>query len=308
MRIALTGVSGFIGAHIAKHAVEHGHQVTGLVRATSKREHIAPFVDRFVVGDQAHEGAWPELFEGADAVVHNSMDWQAMRSGDLREHLSKNLDASLAFLAASRPRPFVFISSVAVHHDIRPRWQGQVDEDHPLRPSSLYGACKAAIEAHLWSEHYSGGHGVDGAPRHVVSIRPAAVYGPVMAPGHRSWCDDIFESIKQGEPFEREGGGKFVHVADVAEAVVRSLETPDASPHPFNLADCYARWSDIAVFAAEALGADASIKHVSPTSPENMFTHDAAKTTLGVPLDRGHQGLREHMRHLASQTAAGASA
>ena len=50
MNIALTGASGFIGSVIAKHAANHGYSVTALVRETSKREHIEPYVSRFVTG------------------------------------------------------------------------------------------------------------------------------------------------------------------------------------------------------------------------------------------------------------------
>ncbi|MCA9294357.1 MAG: NAD(P)-dependent oxidoreductase [Phycisphaerales bacterium] len=299
MKIALTGVSGFIGSHIARRAAARGDRIIGLVRESSVRAHVVPFVERFVVGDQADESVWSDLFDGADAVVHNSMDWQALRDPDLHDHLQRNLAASIQFLIASRPRPFALISSVAVHHDMRPRWQGEIDEDHPLRPSSMYGACKAALEAHCWAEHYGGTHGPDNTPRHVVALRPAAVYGPIMVPHHRSWSDNIFEAIKQGEAFDKPGGGKFVHVEDVADAVLASLREPEASAQAFNLADCYARWTDVAQFAADALGTKAQITHVSPEQPQNMFDPSAARTVLCVGLSRGHEGLREHMRHLA---------
>ncbi len=305
MRIALTGVSGFIGSHIAKRAVERGDTVVGLVRTTSKREHIAPYVERFVPGDQADESVWPELFDGVDAVVHNSMDWQAMRNTDPHEHLQRNLASAIQFLIASRPLPFVLISSVAVHHDIRPRWAGSIDEDHPLRPSSMYGACKAAIEAHLSAEHYSGNHGAGDTLRHVVSIRPAAVYGPVLTEGQRSWCDDIFERVRRGKSVTKEGGGKFVHVEDIADGVLASVRTPEASSQAFNLADCYARWTDVAQYAADALGITPEISHVSPEEPKNMFDAAAARSVLGLGLDRGHDGLRAHMSHLASCVSAG---
>src|SRR5689334_1552724 len=103
MRIALTGVSGFIGSVVARHLHQAGHSVTGLVRASSRREHLQPFVDRFIVGDQADESAWPALLDGADCVIHNSMDWEALRSGDVERHLKSNLLGTLKFLRVSAP-------------------------------------------------------------------------------------------------------------------------------------------------------------------------------------------------------------
>ena len=167
MRIALTGVSGFIGSEIARQLHGAGHTVTGLVRESSRRDHIEPFVDRFVVGDQADERCWDDLLDGAECVVHNSVNWRTMTGGqiDFDEHLRSNVLGSLRFLKASAPRQFIFMSTIAVHHDMKPRWDGRIDEDHPLRPGTDYGAYKASIEAHLWAEHYRDG-------RHTSAIRP----------------------------------------------------------------------------------------------------------------------------------------
>src|SRR6056297_3576782 len=98
MHIALTGASGFIGSAIARHLHEHGHTVAALVRETSRRDHIEPFVDRFVVGNQDDESAWPDLLEGADAVIHNSVDWGPLRAKDQPTHGESNLLASIRFL------------------------------------------------------------------------------------------------------------------------------------------------------------------------------------------------------------------
>ena len=76
MRIAVTGVSGFIGSYLARHLTAAGHSITGLVRGTSRRDHIAPFVDRFIVGEQSDESRWPELLDGADCIIHNSVSWE----------------------------------------------------------------------------------------------------------------------------------------------------------------------------------------------------------------------------------------
>ncbi|MCA9286659.1 MAG: NAD(P)-dependent oxidoreductase, partial [Phycisphaerales bacterium] len=283
MRVAITGGSGFIGS-VAIHAIARaGHSVTALVRPESRRDHIEASVDRFVVGEHDDESAWPQLLEGAEVVVHSSVDWPALHSGDEHRHLRSNLLGSIRLLHASRPLPFVYLSSIAVHHDMRPRWEGRVDEDHPLRPSSAYGALKAALESHLWAEHFGQG-------RATTALRPCAVYGidPTL---ERSHGYEIIRMLRARKPFQRSGGGKFVHVDDVAAAIVACLGNPLAAGRPFNLVDCYARWSDLAQMAAEELAVDASIDHSSPPEPRNMFTKDAA-ASLGVRLDRGHAGIR----------------
>lgn len=291
MRIALTGVSGFIGSAIARHLHEGGHQVTGLVRETSRRDHIEPFVDRFVAANQDDESAWPALLDGADAVIHNSVDWGPIRAKDQRTHGESNLLASIRLLHVAAPRPFVFMSTIAVHHDMRPRWEGRIDEDHPLRPGGEYGAYKAGVEAHLWAAHHESG-------QHTAAIRPCAVYGidPNLS---RSHGHALIEKMKRGEPIDKPAGGKFVHVEDVAAATVAALQ-PAAAGKPFNLVDCYARWADWALIAQDLLGTSVSIDTSSPPEPKNVFLKDQARS-LGCPepfLDRGHDGIREHLAQL----------
>lgn len=294
MRVAITGVSGFIGSVLAHRFAADGWRVTGLVRRTSRREHVAAVVDRLVEGDQADSSAWPDLLDDADVVVHNSTDW-ALRT-DPDGYARSNLLGSLGLLHASAPRPFVFVSTIAVHHDMRPRWGGVVDEDHPARPGNAYGAYKAGVEAFLWAERHE-------RARACAAVRPCAVYG-IDPKLERSIGHPILAGIARADAFTRPGGGKFVHVDDVASAVLACAASPEHAPPVLNLVDCYARWADWAQLASEILGVEAAIDFSSPSAPRNTF--DCAAARALVPDDpaflaRGHQGIRGHLTELASR-------
>jgi len=295
MRVAVTGVSGFLGSYIVKHLCESGHEITGLVRETSRRDHIENAVDRFVVGDHADESVWDDLFDGADGVIHCSVNWQPMRGGtdNLDEYFKSNLNPSIKMINAAGKRQFIFISTIAVHHDMSPRWNGLIDEEHPLRPGSLYGAYKAAIEAHLWHAHLATG-------QNTCAIRPCAVYG--IDPNlKRSYGIGILRRANSGKkPLHKPGGGKFVHVEDVAQAVANAVGNENVAGKPFNMVDCYARWADWAKLACKIVGHDDSaVDYSSPAEPANQFKKDSVQNILGVEMNRGLGGIETYMQELA---------
>lgn len=294
MRIALTGISGFIGSIAARQLHKNGHQITGFVRTTSRRDHVEPYTDRFVIGEQSDDSCWEELLDGADCLVHNSVDWAPIRENDPIRHWQTNLVGSLRLIRAAMPRQVIFISTIAVHHDMRPRWQGVIDEDHPLRPNGLYGAYKAAVEDHLWGLRFKEG-------LNFAALRPCGVYG-IDPRLDRSHGYDLIKRINRNEPLDKPGGGKFVHVEDVAAAIVACVGNPEANAKVVNLVDCYARWADWATYACEIMGVQREIDFSSPSQPKNAFAKDAANA-LGIALDRGHEGIKQHLRELLERVA-----
>lgn len=304
MIIALTGASGFLGAAITHRLAHAGHEVVALVRPTSRTDHIEPAVSRFVVGDHADPSVWPDLLAGADALVHNSFDWSALKSGSLPRHLRSNLDGSLGLLDACHHAGvdrFIYMSSVAVHHAMSDRWKGVIDEDHPLRPRGLYGACKAAVEAHLWAAHHSWG-------MHTVALRPSAVYGVEPVRLDRSHGYTQIRTLLDGgrvSPENFPGGGKWVHVEDVAGATLAAVQRDAAAGRAFNLADCYAKFTLLGRLAAQALGLPDDRVTLDDSPPaKNRFEKTATREVLGVSLDRGEDGLSAYIRELVSAVRA----
>ncbi|MBS7585997.1 NAD(P)-dependent oxidoreductase [Ancylobacter defluvii] len=107
-----------------------------------------------------------------------------------------------------------------------------VDEATPLRAIGTYGASKIAGECA--ARAYAAEHGVE-----VVILRPCWVCGP----RRRTACmiRTMIDNALQGRP-TRLGYGRgfprqFVHVDDVAEAVLSSISAPAAVGHAINLSD-----------------------------------------------------------------------
>src|SRR3954451_14400561 len=297
MLVALTGASGFIGSFTARALHGAGHRVRALVRATSRREHIAPYVAEWRVGDAADPQAIAGLVAGADAVIHNAADWSALRQSP-GTNFQRNVLSSLCLLEAARQaevRQFLFVSSAAFYHAILPSANGRIDDGHPTWPSSLYGAYKASVEPHLKAYHTEYG-------MNTSAWRPAAVYGVDPDLPRSQWYDLVRTAASTGT-IDTPQGGKITHVQDVADALTLAVGDESVAGDFYNLVDRYLYWQQAAEFAKEITGADAKITDRKGTGPKNQF--DCAKAIAfferhgnHVALRRGLEGVHEYVAEL----------
>src|SRR4051812_24929275 len=267
MLIALTGASGFVGSQTAQSLHRAGHEVRALVRPTSRRDHIAPYVTELYEGDQHDPQTMAGLVAGVDAVIHAAVDWHAREQGP-NPNFQRNVLASLQLLEAARlasvPQ-FLFVSSVAVYHDILQ--DRKLDENHPTWPSSIYGAYKAAVEPHLKAYHFAYG-------MNTSSWRPAAIYGLDPDLPRSQWYD-LVKTAKEGGTIDTDKGGKITHVQDVADALTLAVGDEKTAGQFYNLVENYMYWQGAAELAKELSKSDATIHDRTGLGPKNMF--DTAK-------------------------------
>lgn len=178
---------------------------------------------------------------------------------------------------------------MAVHQDMSHR-KPDSPEPHDLLPGSYYAAYKSAVEAHLRAEHADG--------RTTTVLRPCRTYG-IDPHVERSEGYDLIERLRRGEGIRRPGWGRWVHVDDVAAAIVATVGSDAASGRAYDLVDCYARHADWAAMAAEVLGVRADIDFSGPTEPASRRDAGASRP-LGVAFDRGTEGIRRHLAELAA--------
>ena len=294
---ALTGASGFIGAKTAESLKSRGHRVRALVRPTSRRDHIQPFVDEWREGDAAREQDLAGLVAGADAVIHAAADWEALDRGP-GPNFDRNVLPSLQLLEHSRQagvEQFLFVSSVAVYDQILESAGGRITEETPAWPGSLYGAYKASIEPHLKAYHRTYG-------LNTSAWRPAAVYGidPVLP--HSQW-HDLIKTAKDGGRISTDQGGKITHVQDVADALALAVGDPRVAGEFYNLVDSYMYWQTAAEFAGELAGSRSTIEDRRGRGPKNQFDTTKAQSFFSrhnnqQALRRGTDGVREYVAEL----------
>jgi GDP-4-dehydro-6-deoxy-D-mannose reductase len=187
MRALVTGVSGFVGGHLAEHLVQEGDLVVGFSasgRWPPALAHLAQSVriERFDLVAQA-EADLAELVsrKQPDVIYHLAAQSNPQGSlADSRGTWALNLGGSLNLLEAvnsSARKPRVILVSSGVCYGNPSPELIPVREDCPLRPSTPYAASKAAVDL-LGIQHYLA-HGTD-----VVVVRPFNHAGPRQSPSY----------------------------------------------------------------------------------------------------------------------------
>ena len=183
--IVVTGAGGRIGSHLTRSLLSDGHVVRAFGLEGERRlEKLEQFGADVVIGDLEQADTLPGLVRGADVVCHLAA---ALTTHDVTDDrfVDVNLRGTFNLLAAvceAAPdlRRFVYTSSDAVY------WTGggspalylPVDECHPRRPGTVYGATKVGAEelCRAFAHSY-------GVPFSVMRPSPTAEPGELVDPG-----------------------------------------------------------------------------------------------------------------------------
>jgi GDP-4-dehydro-6-deoxy-D-mannose reductase len=150
MRILITGITGFVGSHLAEYALAQGVEVCGSYRWRSKTENIEHLRDRLqlVECDLRDLSSVQHLLEVAqpDAIAHLAAQsfvgssWQAPA-----ETLLTNIGAQVNLLEAVRQRarkPRFLVVGSSEEYGAVEESELPITEDNPLRPLSPYAVSK----------------------------------------------------------------------------------------------------------------------------------------------------------------------
>ena len=211
--ILLTGAAGLIGRLIHRLLRERGDTVIAVDRAGGKD---------IVACDLSEIHRLHELGASAMSIVHcGAISGPMVARDNPYLIVTSNIVGTANILELARIRRMrrvVYCSSVSAYGNT-PNGLDPVPEDVPLMPTSVYGATKAAGEQLV--NGYAIQYGVDG-----VSLRPSWVYGP----GRTTDCAirTMIEDAQAGRPtrfpFGRDFFRQYVHVEDVAAAILSALD------------------------------------------------------------------------------------
>lgn len=229
MRIAVTGGTGYLGAHTVKSLLEGGHSVRLLVAPGCSDEPVIPRLRELgplevLDGDIRDMGVVSSLLAGCEAVLHAA---GVVGTNDRLEKLMWDINAHATEAILNRAvvaglDPVVSVSSYSA---LFPPPNGVIGPDSPTVPGrSAYARTKA------YGERVARRLQDEGAP--VVVTYPSSVVGPAFgtAPGvtERGWAPIVKYRMA---PVVR-GGMAMVDVRDIGR-VHEALMRPGRGPHRY---------------------------------------------------------------------------
>ncbi len=244
MRFFVTGTAGFIGFHLARTLLAHGHEVVGFDAVTDyydvslKRARLALLGQDpgFVAVEARLEDAdrlQAAVQEGqADVVVHLAAQAGVRYSLEHpHSYIQSNIVGTANLLEAlrlTRPRCLIFASSSSVYGGNRKIPFSE--SDRADAPVSLYAATKKAGEELVHSFAH-----LSGVPS--TCVRLFTVYGPWGRPDMALFR--FVERMLAGKPIDVYGEGRmqrdFTFIDDVVHALVRLVDCPpqtgERTPH-----------------------------------------------------------------------------
>lgn len=228
MRVLITGISGFIGGHLARRLLAEGEAVRGLVRNPTKVRWLEHYGAELVVGNLLDPASLRRAVEGCTAVLHAAA-WTGSPVLDEEEAWATNVNGTGYLLAAARAtsvQRFVYFSSVAVYGLNR----SAVITEAASTPivGELYPDSKIAAEKLVRTAQRQG--------LATTIIRPAATYGPAGT----AWTIRPIEQIKAGRLVllgKDEGLVNPGYIDNLVDGVLLALRSPAAIGETFNLCD-----------------------------------------------------------------------
>ncbi len=115
MKIFVTGATGFLGSHVARHLLANGADLRLLTRVTSRVDNIADLPAEHTVGDLRDVESLKRGMAGCEVVFHVAADYRLWAVNG-QELYQSNVDGTSNILQAAREsgvRRVVYTSSVA---------------------------------------------------------------------------------------------------------------------------------------------------------------------------------------------------
>lgn len=243
-RVLVTGGTGYIGSTITAMLLDKGHEVTVFDR---HREPVPPPA-RFIQGDIRHVAAILQALDGIDAVIHCAASTLVNESfADPASYWDNNLGGTYTLLHSmhiANVRKIIFSSTAAVYGEPE---KIPVDEQHPVRPETPYGASKLGCDTLL--AQFVKYHGFSAISFRYFNVAGAYRHQDKWIAGWRGAQTHLIPNVllaaKNNHPVMVNGSDyptadgtcvrDYIHVADLARAHLLALDAIEPGHQVYNL-------------------------------------------------------------------------
>jgi UDP-glucose 4-epimerase len=245
MDILVTGGAGFIGSHLSERLLAEGHRVTAFDDfSTGRPENLSAVrgSNRFTLteGSILDAPLVKRLVDQADAVFHlaAAVGVKLIMDEPSRSILTNVTGTENVLKAAIQTKTLTFIASTSEVYGKASKFPFSEDDDLTIGATKNLRwsyACAKTLDEFLTLSYVR----EVGLP--AVILRFFNTTGPRQTGRYGMVLPNFVQAALEGRPLQVHGTGEqsrcFGHVADVVEALMRLMATPEARGQVFNVAN-----------------------------------------------------------------------
>ena len=255
-RILITGVTGFIGSHIAARALRQGHAVRGSMRNLDRADSIRVVIGKvapverlsFVQADLTEAASWTAAVEGMDYVLHVASPFPTTvpKTDEelVRPAVNGTLNVLRAAAAAGVKRTVVTSSTGASVHGVRrvgTFTEADWTDVNNRKDSTPYFRSKTLAERAAWDFIDQDESGME-----LTTVLPGAVLGPLLEADPGTSSAIVLKLLNGSVPAVPPIGFSMVDVRSIAELHLLAMAKPAAAGQRYLGADEHLRFKEVA--------------------------------------------------------------